>query len=365
MAKDYRISNIYYILAYAIGNGKIPAISNDKIQTEDFDNIYDLYSHLLSKIVGYLIKKGLFKNYIDKEDELYLIKGKINFNKTIKEMTFIKNKYVCNYDEYSENIMMNKIIKTTMLYLIKSSKVSKIFMKDLKNVYTYLNDIDVITDINTIKWNSLNFNRNNKIYEFIIMICKLTLNSILLTEKSGRNKLLSLNIKDSDYHSLFEAFIRNYYKIHYKGSLTSKSETIKWQILEDYENSNIDFVPSMHTDISLVHGKTELIIDTKYYNKVLSDKAINGYDKKNIHANNWYQINSYVINKKYQHPEMNISGMLLYAKTNETISPDIKVNIMGNYLYVRTIDMTKSFNEVEKQLLEIGKLVNKNLYKNY
>lgn len=362
MAKDYRVSNVYYMLAYALNNGRLPAINNEKLNSENFENVFDLYAFLLSQSVGYLIKKGLFKNYICEEDSLYTIRGRININKTIKENTLLKHKLVCNYDEYSENILMNKIIKTTMYYLIKSNKVSKYFIKNLKNVYAYLNEVDLIYDINSIQWKTLKFTRNNNYYESVIMICKMTLDSVLLTEKSGINKVLGLAIKKEDYHSLFEAFIRNYYRSEYSGKLTSEVEKIKWSILtDDPDNSGAEKIPNMNTDISLIHGKTELIIDAKFYTKTLSDKSMNGYDKKSIHSNNWYQINSYVINKKYQKPDMNISGMLLYAKTNEDELPEVKVNIMGNYLYVKTLDMTRSFDEIKKQLLEIGKLVNINI----
>ncbi len=366
MAKDYRVTNVYYMLAYALSNGKFPMISNEKVKTEKFENIFDLYSFLLSQSVGYLIKKGLFKNYIACEDALYTIRGKININRTTKENTLLKHKVVCTFDEYSENVLMNKIIKTTMFYLIKSNKVTKKFIKNLKNVYEYLNDIDLINNISSIQWNSLRFDRNNRYYESIIMICRMVLNSVLLTEEQGSIKADGLMIKEKDYHSLFESFIRNYYKKHYTGLLKANIEKIKWSILEDdLENREIDKIPKMNTDISLTHGKTELIIDAKFYKSILTDKAMNGYDKKGIHSNNWYQINSYVINKKYQNPKMNVSGMLLYAKTSEDVIPDVKANIMGNYLYVRALDMTKKFDDIEKQLFDIALLVNDNIKENY
>ncbi len=366
MAKDYRVSNVYYMLAYALSDGKLPTISDEKIKTEEFENIFDLYAFLLSQSVGYLIKKGLIKNYISEEDDLYTIKGKINLVRTIKENTLLKHKVICTFDEYSENIMMNKIIKTTMLHLIKSNQVTKDFINNLKNVYAYLNEVELIDDVKTIQWSCLNFDRNSKYYEPIIMICRMVLNSVLLTEKQGSIETNGLLVKKEDYHSLFESFIRNYYKKHFSGFLNSDIERFRWSILEDDpENRDIDKIPKMNTDISLTHGNTQLIIDAKFYKSILTDRAMNGYEKRVLSPNHWYQINSYVINKKYQNPNMNISGMLLYAKTNEDVIPDVKVNIMGNYLYVRTLDMTRKFEEIEKQLHDIALLVNNNIEENY
>ena len=52
--------------------------------------------------------------------------------------------------------------------------------------------------------------------------------------------------------------------------------------------------------------------------------------------------------------------MLLYAKTDEEMSPDIETRVMGSNMYVRTIDLNKQFKDIEKQLYEISLLVNNN-----
>lgn len=365
MNSDYRIYNIYYMLAYAFDDSKMNNIEESKVNAEKFKYIYDLFAFMLTNITGKLIKRGLFKNYINESDELNTVKGRINLTESIKKNTFTNKKLVCEYDDYSENNYLNQIIKTTIYYLLSSNKLTKKYSDDLKKVYSLLNTIDMLNNIYLIRWDAIIYNRNNRNYKFIINLCYMIINGLLVNKYGGNVELMDF-INGKTLSSLFESFVRKYYQVEYKGKLTASGETINWQINEEYENNKmIDLLPQMHTDITLRHGNKELIIDTKFYDKTISKSGFNGSEKETIKSNNWYQINSYVTNKVYEYNKQNINievaGMLLYAKTDEEISPDIETKVMGSKMYVKTIDLNTNFKNIEKQLYEIGLLVNNNL----
>lgn len=48
-----------------------------------------------------------------------------------------------------------------------------------------------------------------------------------------------------------------------------------------------------------------------------------------------------------------ISGMLLYAKTDDIIQPDNEYYMSGNKISVRTLDLNCDFTEIKRQLNEI------------
>jgi len=368
MNSDYRIYNIYYMLAYAFDDSKMNNIEESKVNAEKFKYIYDLFAFMLTNITGKLIKRGLFKNYINESDELNTVKGRINLTESIKKNTFTNKKLVCEYDDYSENNYLNQIIKTTIYYLLSSNKLTKKYSDDLKKVYSLLNTIDMLNNISLIRWDAIIYNRNNRNYKFIINLCYMIINGLLVNKSSGNVELMDF-INEKTLSSLFESFVRKYYQVEYKGKLTASGETINWQINEEYENNKmIELLPQMHTDITLRHGNKELIIDTKFYDKTISKSGFNGSDKETIKSNNWYQINSYVTNKVYeynkQNKDMEVAGMLLYAKTDEEISPDIETKVMGSKMYVKTIDLNVQFSEIERQLNKIALLVNKNIEEN-
>lgn len=50
-----------------------------------------------------------------------------------------------------------------------------------------------------------------------------------------------------------------------------------------------------------------------------------------------------------------VSGMLLYAKTNEELVPDNVYQMSRNQISVKTLDLNQEFSEIEKQLKQIVK----------
>ncbi|MDO5714496.1 MAG: hypothetical protein Q4Q07_08695 [Tissierellia bacterium] len=145
-------------------------------------------------------------------------------------------------------------------------------------------------------------------------------------------------------HSLYENFVLEYFKRHHP-QLNPTSSWIKWNV----EGGMDHLLPYMKTDITLTKGEKTLIIDTKYYSNIFKT---NLYNNEKLHSNNLYQIFSYVKNKDV-HNTGNVSGVLLYAKTNEKISPNCEFMMGKNKIGVRTLDLNKEFKYIVNQLEEL------------
>lgn len=76
-----------------------------------------------------------------------------------------------------------------------------------------------------------------------------------------------------------------------------------------------------------------------------------------VHSGNLYQIYTYVKNKEAQvkDADRKVSGMLLYARTNELLAPDEVYHISGNKISVQTLDLNKEFSCISAQLDRIVK----------
>lgn len=113
-----------------------------------------------------------------------------------------------------------------------------------------------------------------------------------------------------------------------------------------------EYLPAMKTDITLEDKsqKKVLIIDTKCYGRTMQSQ----FGKNSYHSGNMYQIHSYVSNKKATYVGK-VSGLLLYAKTDEEITPNQKFTISGNQFAVQTLDLNVDFSDIEKQLNDIVK----------
>ena len=73
------------------------------------------------------------------------------------------------------------------------------------------------------------------------------------------------------------------------------------------------------------------------------------FETKTIHSHNLYQIFTYVKNKEAEVDD-EVSGMLLYARTDAEIQPAQEYHMSGNRISVSTLDLNCEFSEIRKQL---------------
>lgn len=70
---------------------------------------------------------------------------------------------------------------------------------------------------------------------------------------------------------------------------------------------------------------------------------------KEIWTSCFYQIFTYVKNQDKDNTG-NVAGILLYAKTDEDITPDCMFNMGGNQIGAKTLDLNKDFPLIAAQL---------------
>ena len=332
-----RIQNIYYMLAYAF------QVLNEhgykSIATEDFDNTAELCAAILTRGIKIQIKRGLGKEYMSRTESLASLRGKIDITESIKTQALQRRQLVCSYDEFSVNSFMNRIIKSTMLLLLRADIV-KTRKKELKKLLVYFDDVDLI-DLHSVNWN-MQYNRNNQTYRMLIGICYLIIKGLLQTQSDGTTKLMDF-LDEQRMHRLYEKFILEYYRKEYP-QITANASQIPWQLDDDMGA----MLPVMQTDIMLSYGEKTLIIDAKYYAHTTQLQ----YDKHTLHSGNVYQIFTYVKNKEAELADRphEVSGMLLYAKSDEDIYPENEYWMSGNRIEVRTLNLDGDFSMIKAQL---------------
>lgn len=341
---DNKVKNIYYMLCYSFYGELLNKKDEATLGEEAFENIYNLFSMLLCMILKRQLKKGLYKEYINSADELSTIRGKINITQTLKINSNLRKKVYCEFDEFNENCLLNKIIKTTLFYLLKSYKIGKETKENIEKLIRYFYSVDII-DIKTIKWDQVKYTRNNMSYKFVIDLCKLILNGLIVSDKKGNNKFMEF-LDDARVSYIYENFIKAYYRKHFP-ELNASSKKL-------YLNDQpmLDFIPMMKTDITLEYNKKMLIIDAKFYNKILKDNYLNSRCKT-FSSNNLYQIMAYVDNQD-PYKDGNVYGMLLYAQTENEPVVSFKQVLNKHVIMVRTLDMNSSWENIRYTLNDIA-----------
>lgn len=180
--KSILINNIYHMLSYAFQI--LTQDTYDDVAIESFDEMYDLLAAILAKGIGIQLKQGLYREYINRQEELSVLRGKINMSGMIKNQLVHKRVLTCDFDDLSENNLFNQIIKTTVSLLLRNDTVKSKYKDDLKKKMLFFSNIDFL-EPTSIRWSSIRFQRNNQTYRMLISICQLILEGMLMTTDTG------------------------------------------------------------------------------------------------------------------------------------------------------------------------------------
>lgn len=334
------IDNIYYMLCYAWD--KLDYLDRNKVGILEENDVLNLFSRIFVNELNFIIKKGLYREYNSFEEESSIIKGKINLNKSITLILNKQNRLNCTYEELDFNITINRILKTTIINLLKIKDLSNDNKKSLKNILIYFKSINNII-LSKRLFNSIRYNTNNKAYKFIINICELINDNLLISENGEEADFYNFLEDERKMAYIFENFVRNFYKKELKIAKVYR-EDIKWAL----KGENLEYIPKMETDISIEFPNKKIIMDTKYYKKSLTTN----YGKDKLISGNLYQLFAYLKNNETKSlKDKNSDGILLYPRVNKDL--DLKYNIENHIIKICTVNLNMKWNNIENRLLEI------------
>ncbi len=242
-----------------------------------------------------LIKRGIKSDYIQKEENLKFLKGKLNLKEQIKKNFIHKERFFVEYDEFMSDRIENRIIKTTLKYLYKKSKLNK----NQKRIREFLFVFDEVKECKNIKiaFNNIKLNRQMEDYQNIILWAKIFLFGNSFTPYKGNSVAFALLF---DMNQLFESYVYHYLKNKMKiKNIKAQDKTHHLAYLNGKDKKF-----QLKPDIVVNNGK--VILDTKW--KILSEeKTHNGINQADM-----YQL--YAYGTKYQNCK---TLFLIYPKENE------------------------------------------------
>lgn len=342
------IKNILYMFSY-IWN-KAEYIDFNYLNDEDDFESVNILSKLFLENINSLMKKGIYKEYIEKNEETKRIKGKVDFSASIRMLSLKNAKAVCSYDELEEDNVINQIIKTTAYKLYKSEDICNEYKRKLNNVLLYFNGVSII-DINKNTFN-INFNKNNYYTYFMICICKLINESSMLSENPGKFKFINILDDDEKMHQVFELFVYKFYKKNLKNYDVYYQKKLEWNLFGRKE----EIIPQMRLDIVIENESDIIVIDTKYYGNIFNSNYYSLNNKRTIISDHLYQIYTYM---NHIETYKNLEGILLYPYNEDEISEKYdtktiyKDGVKRSKIRIQTIDLSQDWRNIEKEMLEI------------
>ena len=334
-----RVQNIYHMLAYAFTVLREQGYRD--LASEDFDNAAELLAAILARGVSQQLKRGLGREYVARNEELSTLRGKVDVTESLKTQALLKKRMVCDFDEFSVDSKANRILKCTMSLLARSD-ISKGRKKEIRKLLVFFADVADV-DARDIDWR-MRFDRNNQGYRMLVSVCELVVKGLLQTQADGSARMMDF-LDEQRMCGLYERFILEYYRREHP-ALSASAPKIPWAI----DDGADDMLPEMRTDVTLSRDGRILIIDAKYYAHALQSY----HGASTVHSGNLYQIFAYVKNKEAELVAENVphevSGMLLYARTDEDAQPDGTYLMSGNRISVGTLDLDRPFDEIRDRL---------------
>ena len=337
-------SNIIFILAYAFDlkwDYLEKEISDIDLQESSF---FELLVFVLTMWTNKLRRQGLFRSFLEVEDEIKRIRGKILFKPSMKSNGLSSNTLCCQFDELSFDILENQILLSTLEFCEKELVKRKRKVKGKKrqddisdlalsayNLVRLLSSQVSYRPLSIQLFNQLFFHRTNIAYKPILRICRFIYDSAVLAQE-GEEKFF--DIPENKMSEIFERFLRNYLTENLKGERikVDSPNPRSWVVSADELNVKVKYIPSIHPDIVIWQkGDPKFVIDAKFYakainkNKWWSRNEVVGEEKEEsesfkTHSHNLYQIIAYT---NYY----NCDGLLVYAQTESgSFEELVKIN---------------------------------------
>jgi 5-methylcytosine-specific restriction enzyme subunit McrC len=288
-SEDYiQTKQVLIKMLKTLKNSPFKVVNKATLDTKNM-SIFEIFISMFIDELSVLVKKGIRSDYIQAEENLYFLKGKIKLDTHLKQNLFHKERFYVEFDEYSQNTAENRLIKSTLQKLYKASKSQK----NQQKLREFLFIFDGIKSSSNVDkdFEKCKINRSMKYYEYILQWCKVFLRNQTFSPYKGNSIAFALLF---DMNLLFESYVTHFFKKHYKYRGV-KAQHKKYKLVESHQ------IFQLKPDIVI---DDDIVLDAKWK---LLDADSNNYD---LSQADMYQM--YAYGKKYESKDI----YLIYPKSD-------------------------------------------------
>ena len=291
------LKNLIFMLSYT---KKLDIKTNDnaKLAAEKNPFIEILIREFATSLFESL-KRLTPKRYVREEENLNYLKGKIKFSENIRYNCTNQAKFYCEYDEFSENNLLNQLFLfvSTCLYNISNSSYNK---KTLKFIINYYSDISFVR-FDKFKVRKIKLTRNQELFKKPFKLAKMFVEQASVD--LSKNKFENITLV-WDMNKLFEEFV---YEILKRQTSLSVSAQKGKRLLKNVDSK----IRNTYVDI-LITKPQKIVVDTKY--KEL--QSIKDFDNKDA-----FQVITYCLLHNTN------KAVLIYPEFDNDINKNYELNI--------------------------------------
>ena len=248
------------------------------IQTHSSEqDLFEIIIQLFLEEVKVLFNRNFAKNYIKKNENIKVMKGRIDFTSQITKNYLRSDKIFCNYEELDTDIIENKVILEALNVCLKKTNNDKT-KRNIRIIKSMMESY--CTPYKKSVFPKIKYNRLNHYYKEVHYYCKIIIENIGIDNLYEQGRFVGKYSILSDMNKLFEEFV---------SCLCKKYLSNKYKVYSQYKvnrsivDNNDKYYSSIIPDILLVNDNEYVIMDTK--NK--------DYGHKKVSNNDIYQLNFY------------------------------------------------------------------------
>lgn len=337
------IRNLYYIFCYAWS--RFPTGNQVDVGIDDCPDLSNLMAKLLLENTHRLVHRGLDRGYVNQIEELRAPRGRLLFDRMIKEQTLRRGAAICSFDELRHDVLHNQIIKATARSLIAVESLSKTLQEELG---VLLRQLSLVSDIRLTGplFRRVQLSRDRQLYGLLMRLCEFVFYSLMPDEKGEGTFFVDILEDEVRMSAIFEEFLRNFYA-HEQAEFKVKRDNMPWNAVALTEGAGA-ILPGMETDISLSSSERTIVIDAKYYKQTLTGRP--GFSKK-LRSAHLYQLFAYLHHASHRYPGTQVDGALIYPAVGTSVSADYQ--IADHRMRVVAIDLDRDWREIRQDLLGV------------
>lgn len=343
------IRNLWHMLLYAWN--EVPLKHEWALESvEQAPTLDALLASILMKLVQQRLRIGLGHDYVEKQQSLSGVRGRINFTESIKNRSLERGQMICEFQGYSANSLKNQIIRSMLARLAKvgqfgPASAAKELQQKLRRLLRDLDGIDFIELTPELIHRQL-LARNDHDYRLMLAICDLILQRTMPNGPGIDAIVPVVAHEELVLYNVYERFVANFYRIHLTGWEVSAQKRLEWHA----RNTN-ERLPSMIPDLVLHETSSNrmMIIDTKFTARSLVE---NQWGKPVFDSSHLYQVYAYLKSQEHLSEAHRESvGILLYPAVQTRLSE--RIELRDHVMRIESVDLAAPWREVERQLLEI------------
>ena len=351
--EDYNIElqntkRVFLRMLSKLKNSPFLNISSAHLKTSSSFPLLEVFIENYVEEIKKIIRTGLKSQYVNIEENLKFIKGKIIGSLNLKYNHSNKARFYCAFDEFSENMVYNQLIKSTLLKLGRISKSHY----NRTNIFQILHHFESVSESNDHISDFKKLGENNRLflnYKQAISWSELFLMNKSFTNFSGYSKNTAILFPMERIFEDYVGYLMKTYAQAYQIKAPDKS-----RYLVDKHKGKAKF--RIEPDIVAINHKNnnQIIFDTKW-------KLLNEFQEKNnynISQSDMYQL--YAYGKKYDNhcPGTTEPKLALIYPSNPNFKNPIESFIYENNLVLNVLPFDlKSCLSNNDELKELDKII--------